>query len=494
MRGNTGLILAVANKRGITVLLAGSSVVNIDPPLPSDPQGFVRRAFAVRDSLDECQVRALVLTIGGMEMVILTADLANIDSYFADRIRSTIVSTTGIDYDSILLNVSHSHAGLWPRKNHEKLHGEFSELTPAEAVYFEKLPFDFASAVVKALAHQRPARVSGGTGVAKGIAVNRRERTEDGRTILGWNKENFIDEEVPTIRIDDYDGKAIATVVGFGCHPVSLSGEVPLSGSDFIGPLRNQVELIRGGICLFLQGAAGNILPLEAFCDQPGPEVAMGNRLGIEAIHAVVDVEPREMEIQRIEYGSVTPIALYRKRPVNPQPVQPMGSRRKVLQLPLNPPMTISEMEEELVIKRTDYVSKSGSGAGRDILNPIGYHINWLAKMITWSRESSLPTHVEGEIWAGRIGDVAILGSPGEIFSEIGFQVRQASPFRTTIFAGYCQGVLGYVSTRAEYPFGGYEPSVAQRGYGHPAPFAPEAGELIAAESIALLNELYQAK
>ena len=46
---------------------------------------------------------------------------------------------------------------------------------------------------------------------------------------------------------------------------------------------------------------------------------------------------------------------------------------------------------------------------------------------------------------------------------------------------------------RAEYPFGGYEPSVAQRGYGHPAPFAPEAGEMIAAESIALLNQLFKA-
>ena len=54
------------------------------------------------------------------------------------------------------------------------------------------------------------------------------------------------------------------------------------------------------------------------------------------------------------------------------------------------------------------------------------------------------------------------------------------------------QGVLGYIATRAEYPYGGYEPTVAQRGYGHPAPFAPEAGEMIAAESIALLNQLFK--
>jgi neutral ceramidase len=473
-------------------LLAGAAVVNIDPPMPSDPQGFVRRAVAIRDNLDECQVRALVITLGEVQMAILTADLANIDSYFADRIRKTITAATGLSYDSILLNVSHSHAGLWPRENNEKLHGEFSELTPAERAYFEKLPYDFASAAVKALARLKPARISGGTGIAPGIAVNRRERTDDGRTILGWNKENFIDEEVPAIRIDGHDGSAIATVVGFGCHPVSLGGEVPYSGSDFIGPLRNQVELIRGGICLFLQGAAGNVLPLEAFFDHPGPEIEMGKRLALEAAHAVVDAEPREIEIERIAYGSVTPIALYRKRAVTPQPSQPIAFRRKVLQLPLNPPLTVSEMESELAAKEADFQAKKASGAGRDLLNPIGYHIDWLKKIINWSKTSSLPTQIEGEIWVARMGDVAVVGTPGEVFTEIGYQVRKASPFSTTLFAGYCQGVLGYISTRAEYPYGGYEPSVAQRGYGHPAPFAPEAGEMIADESIALLKELFK--
>jgi len=476
----------------MTILQAGAAVINIDPPLPSDPQGFVRRAVAVRDALDETEIRCLVVENGTYKLAILTADLANIDSYFADRIRTTINLTTGIPYDNILLNVSHSHGGLWPRQNREKLHGEFAELTPAENAYFEKLPYDFASAAVKATARLKPARISGGTGVAPGIAVNRRERTSDGRTILGWNKDNFIDEEVPTIRVDSHTGEAIATLVGFGCHPVSLGGEVPYSGSDFIGPLRNQVELIRGGICLFLQGAAGNVLPLEAVHDQPVPEIAMGHRLGLEAVHAVVDAEPRVIEIERIAYGSVTPIALYRKRAVSPQPPQPIATRRKVLDLPLNPPLTVAEMERELAEKRADFAAKQGAGAGREILNPIGYHISWLEQIIELSKRGPLPTHITGEIWAARLGDVAVIGTPGELFTEIGYQVRNASPFLTTIFAGYSQGVLGYVSTRAEYPFGGYEPSVAQRGYGHPAPFAPEAGELIAAECIAMLAELHR--
>ena len=56
---------------------------------------------------------------------------------------------------------------------------------------------------------QIDARVSGGVGHAPGLAVNRRERTSDGRTILGWNPDGFIDDSVPTIRIDALDGTAI---------------------------------------------------------------------------------------------------------------------------------------------------------------------------------------------------------------------------------------------------------------------------------------------
>ena len=43
--------------------------------------------------------------------------------------------------------------------------------------------------------------------------------------------------------------------------------------------------------------------------------------------------------------------------------------------------------------------------------------------------------------------DFSVDVAPGEIFGEIGAAVRDASPAATTIFAGYCGGVLGYVAT-----------------------------------------------
>ena len=95
-------------------------------------------------------------------------------------------------------------------------------------------------------------------------------------------------------------------------------------------------------------------------------------------------------------------------------------------------------------------------------------------------------------LWAARIGDCAVVGTPGELFGEIGAGVRAASPARTTIFAGYCGGVLGYVSTPQEYPYGGYEPAVSHRGYGHPAPFAPEVAGMLEEASVRLLRQLFR--
>ena len=106
---------------------------------------------------------------------------------------------------------------------------------------------------------------------------------------------------MPTLRIDRTDGRPIATVVAFGCHPCVIGPEVPLVGSDFVGPFRRLVEQVRGGLCLYLAGAAGNVLPLEGWHDRLGPEVVFGQRIAIEAIRAVADADPRDTSVDRFE-------------------------------------------------------------------------------------------------------------------------------------------------------------------------------------------------
>jgi len=360
------------------------------------------------------------------------------------------------------------------------------------------VPDLYASAAVQAAETAVGARVSGGVGRVHNVAVNRRERTADGRTILGWNPEGFIDESVPTLRIDALDAPAdkpvaIATIVGFGCHPVVVGPEIPLVGSDFVGPLRDLLDsrLRPDGVTVFLQGAAGNVLPLEAFREEPGAAEVVGERLALEAAHAVAGRDPREIEVERLEYGSVTPIALYRRRLALVQPEPQLRSVRRIVRLPLLDAPPVEELERELAERRADLRRRAGAGEGRETMNPVRYHVAWLELMLGAARQGPLPTAIDGEIWASRLGDTAIVGAPGEIFSEIGAAVRNASPSPVTLFAGYCNGSLGYVATPEEYPYGGYEPAVSHRGYGHPAPFSPDVAGILRDTALELLGELF---
>ena len=479
-------------------LRAGAARVEITPPLPVDLLGYVRRAKAARAVWDPLLATACVLRgEDDLTVAMIAADVVGLTTEMSDRIRARVAMAISCRPGQVLLNSSHSHATPWPGAT-VKLGGEFDGWTETELRWWEAVPDLYASAAVQAAEAAVEARISGGVGRVHNLAVNRRERTSDGRTILGWNPENFVDESVPTLRIDALDAPAdeplpIATIVGFGCHPVVVGPEVPMVGSDFVGPLRDLVDsrLRPGGVTIFLQGAAGNVLPLEAFRDEPDAAEAVGERLALEAAHAVADRDPREIETERLDWGSVTPISLYRRTLAAHQPEPHLGSARRIVSLPLLEAPSVADLERELAERRADLSRRADAGEGRVTMNTVRYHVTWLELMLGMARQGPLPKAIDGEIWAARLGDTAIVGAPGEIFGEIGAAVRSASPAPVTIFAGYSNGSLGYVATPEEYPYGGYEPSVSHRGYGHPAPFSPDVAGIIRDTSLELLAELF---
>jgi hypothetical protein len=159
--------------------------------------------------------------------------------------------------------------------------------------------------------------------------------------------------------------------------------------------------------------------------------------------------------------------------------------------LPLLDPPTVAELEQELAERRHDLAERQQRGEGRATTNPVRYHVQWLAQTLDGARAGTLPVAIDGEIWAARLGSLAIVGAPGEIFGAIGAAVREASPAEVTLFAGYSNGVLGYVATPEEYPFGGYEPAVSHRGYGPPAPFSPAVAGIIRDTALGLLHDLF---
>jgi hypothetical protein len=469
-----------------------------------DLLGYIRRPLAARSAYEPLMATACVFRdeADGTTVAIIAADVVGLTTPMADRIRARVAEVVGCDPAAVLLNSSHTHAAPWPGAT-IKLGGEFDTWTETELHYWDSVPDRYASAALQAVGRLAPARVSGGVGRATGLAVNRRERTSDGRTILGWNPDGVRDDSVVAIRVDGLDGPpldtdAIATLVSFACHPVVIGPDVEGAGPDFVGPLRGSLAAngIRpGGVTVFLQGAAGDALPLEAFRDDEGAAFVaaenMGERIALEAHHAIIDHEPWAIDIERSDWGSVTPISLYRRRLADVQPPQLLRTNRRIVSLPLQDLPAIEDLRRELVERRVDLDARAARGETRVTMNPVRYHVDWLELQLRQDEEGGRATAIDGEIWAARIGETAIVGAPGEIFGAIGTAVRRRSPAPVTVFAGYSQGSLGYVVTPDEYPFGGYEPAVSHRGYGQPAPFDPSVAGIIEDTAVALLEELF---
>ena len=79
-------------------------------------------------------------------------------------------------------------------------------------------------------------------------------------------------------------------------------------------------------------------------------------------------------------------------------------------------------------------------------------------------------------------GDLAVVGLPGEIFAELGLDLRARSPFPHTLVLGLANDAIGYMPTQRAYEEGGYEPTASR--------FLAGSGERLVEEALALLKDL----
>ena len=77
-----------------------------------------------------------------------------------------------------------------------------------------------------------------------------------------------------------------------------------------------------------------------------------------------------------------------------------------------------------------------------------------------------------------RMGNIVMAGISGELFTEIGMNVKQRSTGNTTIMT-HCNGASGYICTDISFNEGGYEPMVSRLMPGSETKFENILVELI---------------
>ena len=132
------------------------------------------------------------------------------------------------------------------------------------------------------------------------------------------------------------------------------------------------------------------------------------------------------------------------------------------------------------------------AGAGNGGAARIAFwHAGWARKTEQALLDGTAPTSREGRIHAIRIGDGVIVSGPGEVFSEIGMAVKERSPGRPTMYAGFTNGLIAYFATAAEYAHGGYEADYSCRGHGNPSHVAPECERILVETGVRAAEELF---
>lgn len=231
----------------------------------------------VRDPLS---VRVLAVESGGTTALIVAIDLLEIHRSFAGRIRDAVRRDSGIPEDLVLLNASHTHSA--PRCPFVP-----GELVPAQRPKLEALQADpeygrwcaaleqtVLACTARALADRRPAEAAIGRIFAGDWVYNRRPIQPDGSVTTDFCPQNahaqsggrrfgVSDPALTAIRFFDPAGTSIATLLHFACHSVAIYPTDKRISADWPGILRNEAAARGMGLPIFLQGCAGDQVPVR---------------------------------------------------------------------------------------------------------------------------------------------------------------------------------------------------------------------------------------
>ena len=443
-------------------LQAGFARVTITPMMGINISGYYQERIA-DGVLDDLEANALALACEDKRAVIISCDLLYMPLDVANVCKKDIAAATGLPQEAIFLHGTHTHTGPILKMDSEK---------PLEQEYIQQLRHKLVDVATFALADLKPAKMGWAIGEAPNIAFIRRFRMKDGsvRTNPGVNNPEIlepigsVDERVNVVRFDR-EGADSIVFVNFGDHPDTVGG-CKIS-CDWPGFLRRTVEKALDNVkCIFVNGAQGDVNHVNVW--------PTGGYLN-DTFNDFDDVS-RGYGHARFMGRVVTGGVLQVFDKVKYVDVESLNFLQRAIQIPSNMP-TPEEMEEARYINEMH-------AAGRD--EELPYKGMLLTTMVAAAaRKIQLehgPEFFEMKLSGLAIGEVALVGIPGEPFTGIGRGLKESDEFALVMPACCTNGAQGYFPMKDAYDEGGYEAGTSR--------FKAGVAELLIEEGKALLGDL----
>lgn len=429
---------------------AGAASVIITPPIGVELAGY---SFGPNVGvLDNLEAQALAIRNQETTVGILTVDLLTVGAEFVARIRARAERELGIPGTHLAVAASHSHSS--PTAYPLRQWGRVDE------GYVAQLEDTLIGALRQALEQVREVRLRTGLGRCENLSENRR-----GQGALR-------DLDVPVILAEEPGGVPVAVLFSFGCHPVTLHGYRNLLSPDYPDYARKRIRSRLGGpvVALFSMGAAGDINPAGYVHGAATEERArrLGEPLGDEVARAAGEALAQDDAV--------------------------LQAIRSVIELPVHPLPPLVELDEQFRIHsaETEQLRREGQPWERVAVAEIKR--DWALEAAELVRSGRAKTSVSCEVQVFRIGDLAFLAAPLEIFSETSLAIKRESHTRVTFICSNANGGVGYLATADAYRGKDYTnpTGLAPKVYGIYT-LAQDAEPTFRSAAIQLVNRLFPA-
>lgn len=445
----------------------GYAEVNINPPLGAGVSGYYIPRFG-KGFLDDLMSEVMILSCNDKNIALISVDTCGVDKCIVEKVKVGITEKTGIPGENIFLAATHTHTGalLVPTS-------AFDADEEVIAKYAEFVINRIVDGAVMAVNDLKDAKMGFITGYApERVAYIRRYKMKDGTTMTcppvgDPNIDHPIgelDQRVHILRFDREGGNSIV-LVNYGLHADTINGE--LFSSDWPGWMRRTVEIALDGTkCMFYAGAQGDVGSTHVFPeggDMNDTEISFDNEMKSPGMARFVGRALAGTVLQvydKVEYIDVNDIDIV----------------EKIVTIPANVPP-----KEALPLA---HKYKELHDAGRD--DEIPYTAMELttvvAEALRMCNMENGPENFMLNLTGLKIGDVVMLGIPGEPFTEIGVKIKEAEGWRMIMPCALTNGDMGYFPVQSAFDEGGYEARTS--------PFKAGVAERIVEGAKELLGEM----
>jgi hypothetical protein len=393
--------------------------------------------------------------------IVLALDHCVLGAAEHEQLVSQLAKATGQPREVFLVVFSHTHAAGLMGLERASLPG--GDLIPG---YLRRVGERAAELVNDALARLVPADIVYGTGRCN-LAANRDFfDTAAGQFVCGFNPGVPADDTVLVARVTDGDGRLVATLINYACHPTTLAWDNTLISPDYIGALREVIERETGKPCLFLQGASGDLGPVEGYVGDPAVADRNGRQLAYAALSTLTALPAAGTQFRYV--GPVVSGATLGAWAHGPLAAKELTARthwqlwrwREPLPYRADRPNP-AEVEAELKQFQAD--EKSARAAG-DSARASDCRAMAERKTRLLHRISQLPPGgtypLQIALW--RIGDAFWLGVQGEFYSVFQTELRRRFPDAAIVVATLAADWgASYLPSRETYGKGIYQESIA---------------------------------